>query len=456
MADGRADCAVIGGGMAGMVAARRLQQLGLRVVVIEKGDHDGGLGNAVISGGLIHLAWEPPDAPVEQKRRRLDEETDGEIDPDVADVLAQRSSEVIPWLLAEGVEMRQKTDAAYTRWTLHPFRAGTGRRLDWALGPGRSLARLYANFRDGGGQIVSAAAASSLARDGDLWRLSYRAAGGGGEVSARAVVVADGGFQANREMLTRYVGPNAGLCLLRATTTGTGDGLRMLLGLGAAAKGLGRVYGHVVARGALASDEVWPFPHLDELCLQGVMVDRHGELWPVPGGSAVALVTRLARSEDPRGFTVVFDQELWETVARHDPFGTAAVNPDLPGRSGRLFEGARLEDLAPQIGIIPARLLGAVREHEARPGTRALGDGPFYAAPAVPGITFTMGGAAIDAGAAVRSRDGARLPGLFAAGSAAGGVHGGPNGGYVGGLAVAATLGLVAADSAADHVRKED
>src|SRR5579872_4868081 len=440
--------------MAGMAAARRLQQLGLRVAVLEKGTEEGGLGNAVISGGLIHLAWEPPDAPFEQKRRRLDEETDGEIEPAVADALAAASGEIIPWLIEEGVEARQKTDAAYTKWTLYPFRRGTGRRLDWELGPGRALAQLHRNFKADGGEMLSGAAAAELSRDGGGWRVSYRTEAGGGELHAPAVVFADGGFQANPEMLSRYVGANAGLFLLRGTTTGTGDGLRMLLRVGAGARGLGRVYGHIVSRGALRSDELWPFPHLDELCLQGVLVDRAGDRWPVRAGSAVALVTRLARTDDPRGFTVVFDSEFWETAGRHDPFHMAAANPDIPARGGDLHEAATLEELARSLGVAPGRLSRAVREHEAEPGVRPLGGGPFYAAPLLPGITFTMGGAAIDSGAAVLGVDGQPLPGLFAAGSTAGGVHGGPNGGYVGGLAVAATLGRIAAGSAASHVRR--
>ncbi len=436
-----------------MAAARRLQRLGMSVAVLEKGAEEGGLGNAVISGGLFHLAWEPPDAPFEQKRRRLDEETDGEIDPQLADALAARSAEIIPWLLEEGVEARQKTDSPFTKWTLYPFRRGTGRRLDWDLGPGRALVRLHRNFKADGGEVLYGAAASELARAGAGWRVSYRTAGGGGELEAPAVVFADGGFQANPEMLSRYVGANAWLCLLRGTTTGTGDGLRMLLGAGAAARGLGRVYGHIVSRGALRSDELWPFPHLDELCLRGVLVDRNGDRWPVRGGNAVSLVTRLSRTDDPRGFTAVFDSELWETTGRHDPFQMAAVNPDLPARGGDLHEAATLEQLASSLGVAPARLARAVREHAAEPGARPLGGGPFYAAPALPGITFTMGGAAVDSGAGVVGRDGDLLPGLFAAGSTAGGVHGGPNGGYVGGLAVAATLGQIAATSAAAHVR---
>jgi len=68
-----------------MVAARRLQQLGLEVTVLEKSVAEGGFGNAVISGGLIHVAWEPPDSPPDVKRERLIAETEGAIDPALAD-----------------------------------------------------------------------------------------------------------------------------------------------------------------------------------------------------------------------------------------------------------------------------------------------------------------------------------------------------------------------------------
>jgi succinate dehydrogenase/fumarate reductase flavoprotein subunit len=240
--------------MAGMIAGRRLQQLGFAPVVLEKGADDGGMGNAAISGGLIHLAWESPDAATAAKRRRLEEETDGEIDPQLADVLAESSSEIIPWLLEEGVEMRPKGDATYSRWTLYPFRTGTGRRLDWEVGPGRAMVRMYSNFRRDGGRLLTSTAASALTRVGDQWRVGYRSPNGDADIETKTVVVADGGFQANREMLSRYVGPNAGLCLLRAARTSTGDGLRLLLSVGAGALGLGRVYGHMLSLGALRSD----------------------------------------------------------------------------------------------------------------------------------------------------------------------------------------------------------
>ena len=70
---------------------------------------------------------------------------------------------------------------------------------------------------------------------------------------------------------------------------------------------------------------------------------------------------------------------------------------------------------------------------------------PFYAAPAIAGVTYTMGGIAIDGDARVLRRDGGSIEGLFAAGSATGGHEGGPRVGYTGGLSKALTFGWCAA-----------
>ena len=53
------------------------------------------------------------------------------------------------------------------------------------------------------------------------------------EVRAKAVVLAAGGFQANAEMRTRYLGPLWELAKVRGTRFNTGDGIRMALEIGA-------------------------------------------------------------------------------------------------------------------------------------------------------------------------------------------------------------------------------
>jgi fumarate reductase flavoprotein subunit len=220
----------------------------------------------------------------------------------------------------------------------------------------------------------------------------------------------------------------------------------MLLALGAGSVGLGRVYGHMVSRDALWNDTLWPYPAMDKLCLTGLLVDRAGERFRERSGTGVELVTRLARSEDPRGYSVIFDDALWTTAGRDNPYNTAVPNPDLVERDGHFVSADDLDTLADVLGVVPELLAASVEEHNTQPGATRIAEPPYHAARVAPGITFTMGGVRIDRNAKVLDVAGRPLAGLYAAGSAAGGVHGGPHGGYLGGLAVALELGLLAAE----------
>ena len=53
------------------------------------------------------------------------------------------------------------------------------------------------------------------------------------------MVLAAGGFQANSEMRTRYLGPGWELAKIRGTRFNTGDGIRMALEIGAMPTGTG-------------------------------------------------------------------------------------------------------------------------------------------------------------------------------------------------------------------------
>src|SRR5205814_78245 len=75
--------------------------------------------------------------------------------------------------------------------------------------------------------------ALSLLFDGVRARLKDRVE----ELSASAVVLACGGFEANPEWRARYLGPGWELAKVRGTRFNVGDGLRMALEIGAAPYG---------------------------------------------------------------------------------------------------------------------------------------------------------------------------------------------------------------------------
>ena len=71
---------------------------------------------------------------------------------------------------------------------------------------------------------------------------------------------------------------------------------------------------------------------------------------------------------------------------------------------------------------------------------------PFYAVPLCAGITYTMGGIAIDPDGQVLRPGGGTVQGLYAVGATTGGLEGGATVGYVGGLIKAATFGIRAGE----------
>ena len=425
-----ADVAVVGGGLAGLVAANRCAQLGLRTVLLEKGAGPDGDSNSRISTGLFHLAWHPLDAPAGELEAALVAATDGDIEPGIARALAASAAATLQWLVSEGVTFAPNGDDPAFRWQVTPHGANVGRRIDGDRGTYRMVRVLYRNLATRGAAVHHASRVTALAPSAAGWRLTGDGRAGG--VEARNVVLCDGGFQASAEMLTRYVGPQASGVVLRAAVTGTGDALRMGLAAGAAAAGLGRFYGHILSRDALRRD-LWPYPVLDALCDQGLVIDRWGR--PLTAGFAdgIHLANLLSRTEDPRGWSVVVTEDQ---VSRPGPAAAAGARAlgHLEHLGGTVSRAGDARRLAAGLGLPAGRLVEAVKQRLGR----AAAASALIGVPIVPGITVTMGGLAVRADGAVRAGDGSVLPGLYACGSACGGIQGGPRGGYLGGLAVAA------------------
>src|SRR5207245_6781185 len=80
-------------------------------------------------------------------------------------------------------------------------------------------------------------AVSLIADDDGVHGVILKKAGKTIEVKSGSVILAAGGFQANTEMRTRYLGPGWDLAKVRGTRFNTGDAIKMALDIGAMAYG---------------------------------------------------------------------------------------------------------------------------------------------------------------------------------------------------------------------------
>ena len=95
---------------------------------------------------------------------------------------------------------------------------------------------------------------------------------------ARSVVIADGGFQANTEMVREHISPAPDRLLQRHGGTAMGDGYRMAKALGAATTSeMGNFYGHLHSREAMTDARLWPRPQADDLAAAGIVIDATGK-----------------------------------------------------------------------------------------------------------------------------------------------------------------------------------
>jgi len=453
-----ADVIVVGGGLAGSVAAVRAAELGLAVMLIEKGEGDRYPCNTRQSGGVFHIAMNEVKAPAERLRGVIETATGGFADAAQAATMAAGAGTLVDWLRAQG-GLFIRGPAAWQSHILAPPRP-IAAGVDWVgRGPDVLLRKLADRLAALGGKRLLGTSASELIVVGN--QVAGVVARWGTEtlrLPARAVVLADGGFQSNIEMVRKHIAPAPERLKQRGGATGMGAGIAMAAAVGADLVGMDRFYGHLLCRDAMTSDKVWPYPELDALATAGLVVDASGQRITDEGVGGVALANALARMPDPLAFTVVFDRKIWEGPGKS---ARIPANPTLEGAGATIHRASDVAALAASAGIDAGGLADTIAVYNAAvaAGTTAsltparsaaiapmaIGGGPVMAIPLAVGITYTMGGVRIDGRSRVLRSDGAAIAGLYAAGATTGGLEGGPLSTYLGGLVKAGTQALAAA-----------
>ena len=455
---------VVGGGNAGLCAALSAREQGAAVTVLERAPREAKGGNSTFTAGAMRVAYDGvedlmtlmPDLDESQraitdfgsypKSAFLDDlarVTEYRTDPELASLLVEESLPTLRWMHGKGVRFlpiygRQafQIDGRFKFWGGLTVEVSGG-------GPGLvdSLTRAAL---DAGVEIrYGARAASLLADDEGVHGVRVRQNGRTANLAADAVVLASGGFQANAEMRTRYLGRNWELAKVRGTMYDTGDGIRMALEIGASPAG--NYSGcHAVGwdRNAPEFGDLAVGDHFQKHSYPwGVMVNAHGRRFVDEGADfrnyTYAKYGRVILEQPQQFAWQIFDAKV--THLLRDEYRirqVTKVKADTLEELAKKLDGVDAEAFLKEMAAYNAAVDVTtpfnpnVKDGRGTSGLEVpksnwanrIDEPPFEAYAVTCGITFTFGGLRIDTSARVLDTDMRPIPGLFAAGELVGGI----------------------------------
>jgi tricarballylate dehydrogenase len=319
-----------------------------------------------------------------------------------------------------------------------------------------------------------ARALSLVADDAGVHGVVVRREGKTQTLKARAVVLAAGGFQANTEWRTRYMGPGWELAKVRGTRFNTGDAIRMALDIGAAAHGNWSGC-HAVAwdRNAPETGDLAVGDNFQKHSYPwGVYINADGQRFVDEGADfrnyTYAKYGRVILQQ-PRQFAwQIFDAKVKQQL--RDEYRIKQVTKISANTLEELV--AKMDDTDQKAALDTLKAYNAaVQTHipfnpNVKDGrctknlsvnksnwANTLDTPPFEAYAVTCGITFSFGGLKINTEAQVINSDGEPIKGLYAAGELVGGIFwfnypGGT------GLTNGSVFGKIAGDSAAKSAAK--
>lgn len=294
------DVVVAGAGMAGLVAAARLRELGAEVELREKGDRPG--GNMLLSSGVV---WRHRDFADFRADCPAGDET-------LQQRIWERLDEALGWLESLGAPV-------VARETGNPRTTGT--RFD----PAGTVAAL-----------------------GGRPRLNDPLT----ELPDRPLILATGGFAASRELLAERVAPTAAEAMRRCTPWSTGDGLRLGVQAGGReSAGLDEVFGRAMPDTAVGEHELVALAQL--YARHAEIVGADGERFHSEDGFENDVVQWLARRPGARGTFLVAEAALGERVRDRtvgDMIAAAEAAGAAVGRSAGTVEVGVVAGISTTLG----------------------------------------------------------------------------------------------------------
>jgi fumarate reductase flavoprotein subunit len=375
----------------------------------------------------------------------------GATDPLIARAIADHSAPTLEWLRG----------AHRLPWELDTrFRASYGNSRQRVHGwPGHGgidmVQLLHRRMSDAGIDILMATRLVDIfaEEDGRVVGVALQRTDGAVEqIGCDSLILACGGFGANRVMTDRYM-PETKTLRYNGHEGSEGDAILLGERLGAGLGDMGSYQGYAMLTDPQGISV--PPPVLIE---GGVIVNRTGARFTDESADIAGMVHPLADQPDGLGW-VIYDAQT-EARCAHIPELAALMDINAQKAS------ETVEGLAVLIGADPGALATALADAwdaAARGGFDSLGrfwatDSPpsgSYRALRVTGALYhTQGGLRVDGQARVLRGDGTGFPNLFAGGGSARSVSGPSSWGYLPamGLTTAVVLGRLAGQGAATTV----
>ena len=456
----KTDLVIVGGGLGGLCAAYAAVRKGVKPIVLEKLQFLGGAGlfpegslgvntRYTKEHGIKTTVQQVLDAALQYHHYRAD--------PAVLRVLIEGSTRTIDEVQDLGIEFRGMR-------TMYPKEESL---MCWHLFKGGCAAviqKFIEQVKARGGVLRTQTRAEKLiVENGRVAGVeAVDAKGDKYIIHAKKVIIATGGFAANKEMLAQYVFDSSDIGMIEpirlrgpVVDGRTGDGINMARLVGAGVTGM-----HTVAGNApyLPDDPpINQFSGPDEL-KQGrcalaqpwLWVDHNGKrFFNESRGSVFVDVYNAMTTAGGVSYTI-FDQHMMDKMINEGavlPFN-AIVLAGVPLKAlpktweigmqrGWAFKADTVEELAQQLGMPPENLVDTMKrvnkyaeeKHDPEFGRLPehlvkfdMQKGPYYALKAIRCFFLTLGGVKVTTNFEARTPQGDVIPGLYVIGQDIGGL----------------------------------
>ena len=458
-----ADVIVVGGGGAGMAAATRLAQLGKSVILVEKSGFLGGAisvsgGNQVVMGSQLQIDNGVADDSVESMVADFEANGANKNNKEILTLFAENVGATTDWLVAScGITFEEG---------LHQLGEYSHNRELAYTGGGAGFAEAMRKaVEEAGVQVLLNTKAESLIADnGTVTGVKAASSDADYTLTAGDVVLATGGYGANKDMLTDemksalYYGP----------ASSTGEGIQMAQAVGAQTANM--EYGKRYPNGIEVSEGMAKSTIAGNIVgwtMSAILVNKDGNRVVNEKASNRTILEEELKQEGGELY-LLLDAETFEAwKAKLAPAGISDADIEkyleANGTATPVFaHGETLEEAAAAAGINADNLKATVEKYNgfvakgsdddfgraATYLTKAIGEGPYYIVEQKPRFATTMGGLVINTSMQVLNEAGEPISGLYAAGENCGQVMGddSPSGAN---NAWALTSGKLAADAIA-------